>query len=75
MAQWRSAAVALEEQHAQELRELTTEAAQAATQALLELGARSPITPKRWNWSGLVEQQALLHRRRDDVEPDHPRRR
>ncbi len=66
--------MALEEQHAQELRELTTEAAQAATLALLELGARSPIAPERWNGSGLVEQQALLHRRHGDVEPDHPSR-
>ncbi|MFV2065151.1 MAG: hypothetical protein ACC726_16800 [Chloroflexota bacterium] len=74
MAQWRSAAVALEEHHARELRELTTEAAQAATLALLDMGARIPIVPERWNWSGLVEQQQLLHRRRGDVEPDHPGR-
>lgn len=72
MAQWRSAAKELEEQRVQELREMTGEAAQAATLALLELGGRVPIDPERWNHSGLVEQQALFHGRLGGVESDRP---
>ena len=64
MAQWRGAAVALAEQRARELRALTDEEACAAIAALLDLGASLPIPPERERTSGLVIQQALLHRRR-----------
>ena len=75
MAQWRNAASELEEQRVSELQAMTGESAQAATLALLELGASLPTDPRRWNHSGLVEQQALFHRRPGDVEPDRPGRR
>jgi hypothetical protein len=64
MAQWRRAAVALADQRIHELRTLTDEEARAATIALLDLGAALPVAPERERTSGLVTQQALLHRQR-----------
>jgi hypothetical protein len=64
MATWRAAARALEAQRTSELRDLTDDAARAATLALLELGASTPLPPERVSSSGLVEQQAILHRLR-----------
>ena len=72
MAQWRAAATALEQQRVEELRGMTDETAQAATLALLDLGAHLPIDPARLDGSGLVEQQALFHRRRGGVESHRP---
>lgn len=63
MAQWRGAAVALAEQREKELRALTDAEALAASEALLSLAALLPLRPDRLTTSGLVCQQALLHRR------------
>jgi hypothetical protein len=64
MAQWRRAGLELAEQRIHELRTLTDEEARAATLALLELAASLPVAPEREHTSGLVVQQALLHRKR-----------
>ncbi len=63
MAQWRAAALALEEQRRQEIRSLTTERALAAAEALLALASPAMLGAERRTWSGLVEQQRLLHGR------------
>jgi hypothetical protein len=62
LQQWEAARPALEEQHTRELREMTDEQAQAAADALLEIGASLPLDPARRTYSGLVEQQILFHR-------------
>jgi hypothetical protein len=64
LAQWRSAAAALDEQHKLELRTLVESEALAASDALLSLALLVPIDPARLTDSGLVRQQALFHRRR-----------
>jgi hypothetical protein len=64
MEQWRRAGPALEEQRVRELREMTDKQARAATVDLLDLGARVPLPPERWQWSGLVVQQQIFHKRR-----------
>jgi hypothetical protein len=64
MAQWRAATAALAEQRRRELRELTDELGLAAADAVLALASPATLTPERRNGSGLVEQQAILHRRR-----------
>lgn len=63
MAQWRSAAIALAEQRAMELGDLTDADALAASDALLSLALMVPIDPTRLTGSGLVRQQELFHRR------------
>jgi hypothetical protein len=47
-----------------ELRALDPPRALRATDALLDAAARVPLLPARRTWSGLVELQRLLHRRR-----------
>jgi hypothetical protein len=64
LAQWRNASVALAQQRARELRELTATAALAASEAVLSLALSLPVSPKRLTSSGLVRQQELLCRRR-----------
>lgn len=64
MAQWRRAAVALEEQHKRELLALSHAEGLAASDALLSLALVVPLDPSRIAHSGLVQQQALFHRRR-----------
>jgi hypothetical protein len=64
MEQWRSAAKALEEQRKQELGAMSDAEALAASEALLSLALVVPINPDRLTDSGLVQQQALFHRRR-----------
>ncbi len=67
MAQWRIAAVELEDFKRQELQALTEEQAGAASDLLLQ-GLDFPRPPSwRDHHSGLVEQQCLFHR-------GHPRR-
>jgi len=63
-AQWREAGKALAEQRARELATMTDEEALAASEAVLALAALAPLDPRRLEASGLVEQQALLHRHR-----------
>ena len=64
LRQWRAAGPALEEVRRRELRDLSDEEALAATEDLLSMAQMSPLPPERLAWSGLVTQQALLHRRR-----------
>lgn len=64
MAQWRAAGPALEKVRERELRALTDEEALSAAEDLLSLAASTPLPPERFLSSGLVVQQALLHRRR-----------
>lgn len=64
LKQWRAAGPALEEVRRRELRELRDDEALAAAEALLSLAASSPLPEERRVSSGLVAQQALLHRRR-----------
>jgi hypothetical protein len=64
MEQWRSGATALEEQRRMELRQLTTQGALAASEALLALASSTSLPAWRRSNSGLVEQQAILHRPR-----------
>ena len=60
--QWKRAETALAEQRTKELQEMTPEQALDASEALLELGAKSRLSPARRFSSGLVEQQALFHK-------------
>jgi hypothetical protein len=62
--QWREAGAALDAVRRRELRELTPERALAAMDALLSMGATTPLPAARVAFSGLVEQQALFLRLR-----------
>ena len=64
MAQWRAAAVALADQRARELADMTDAAALAAAEAVLSLAALASLHVDRLESSGLVELEALLHRHR-----------
>jgi hypothetical protein len=63
MSQWRRAAGALERQRKDELRALSEREALAASEALLSLFHLTALDPDRITSSGLVQQQALFHRR------------
>ncbi|MGH9366132.1 MAG: hypothetical protein ACRD3M_00470 [Thermoanaerobaculia bacterium] len=63
LRQWESAGPALAEQRKRELRALSERAALASSEALLSLATTVPLNPIRRSHSGLVEQQALFHRR------------
>jgi hypothetical protein len=63
MAQWRRAGAALARVRAHELAHLSADAALAASNALLALGASVPPSVERLTWSGLIEFQRYLHRR------------
>ncbi len=63
LQQWNDAGPALAANRRQELMHLSDERALAASEALLSLVTTVTLNPKRFRWSGLVEQQALLHRR------------
>ena len=61
--QWKEAGPALAAQRREELLHLSDERALAASEALLALVTTVTLSPGRRRWSGLVEQQALFHRR------------
>lgn len=63
MRQWKAAGPALREVRLRELRGLSDEEALAAADELLSMACLEPLPEERLVWSGLVEQQALLHRR------------
>jgi hypothetical protein len=65
MLQWKRAARALADQKKQELSRITHEQALLASEALLALAPLSTFPPSRVTTSGLVQQQAFLHRRRN----------
>lgn len=62
-AQWRDAAEGLADQRRRDLREMSDADALAAAENLLSLAATVILNPARRVSSGLVEQQAILHRR------------
>jgi hypothetical protein len=64
MAQWRQAGAALERVRADELARLDDADALAASEALLALSATVPLPMDRVTWSGLIDCQRLLHRKR-----------
>jgi hypothetical protein len=53
----------LEEQRWRELARLSESDALAAADALIAAAVLVPLPESRRTWSGLVEQQALFHRR------------
>ena len=63
MRQWESAARELAEQRRKDLAALTEARALAASEAVLALVGSARLRPGRRTHSGLVEQQAILHRR------------
>jgi len=63
LRQWRDAGPALAAQRREELSHLSDERALAASEALLSLVTTVALSPGRRRRSGLVEQQALFHRR------------
>ena len=63
LRQWKEAGPALAAQRREELVHLSDERALAASEALLSLVTTVTLNPRRRHWSGLVEQQALFHRR------------
>jgi hypothetical protein len=64
MAQWRQAGAALERVRADELARLGDADALAASEVLLALGATVPLPMDRVTWSGLIDCQRRLHRKR-----------
>jgi hypothetical protein len=63
LRQWNDAGPALAALRREELLHLSDERALAASEALLSLVTTVTLSPGRRYWSGLVEQQALFHRR------------
>jgi hypothetical protein len=61
--QWARAQTALRDQRARELRALSDDRALAAAEALLAIVDLGILPERRRSSSGLVEQQAVLHRR------------
>jgi len=62
--QWQETGKLLEEIRRKELRAMTDEEAREASDHVLSLAGHFPLPPNRVAWSGLIEQQALFHRRR-----------
>ena len=63
LRRWKEAGPALAAKRREELLHLSDERALAASEALLSLVTTVTLSPGRRRWSGLVEQQALFHRR------------
>jgi len=63
-AQWVSAGPALARVRAEELAALTPAQALAASDALLAIGATTPLPASRRTWSGLIDLQRWLARAR-----------
>ena len=61
---WAETGRLLEEQRWAELSRLSEEDARAASDALILAAAATPLPEGRRTWSGIVELQAYLHRRR-----------
>ena len=61
--QWAETGRLLEEIRWRELATLDPETALHASDTLIEAAMRVPLPPHRREWSGLIEQQAILHRR------------
>lgn len=63
LRQWNDAGPALAANRRTELMHLSDERALAASDALLSLATTVSLNLRRLRWSGLVEQQAIFHRR------------
>jgi hypothetical protein len=63
IAQWRAAGDALRAQRARELAALSDEEALAAAETLLTVADAAGLPPVQRTSSGLVQQQALFHRK------------
>jgi len=63
LRQWNDAGPALAANRREALLHLSGEHALVASEALLSLVTTVSLSPQRLGWSGLVEQQALFHRR------------
>jgi anti-sigma factor RsiW len=63
IAQWQAARPALRAQRASELAALSDAEALAAADALLTVAAAAGLAPASHDSSGLVQQQALFHRK------------
>lgn len=61
---WAETGRLLDEIRWRELASLDADRALAASDALIDAALRTPLPVRRRTWSGLVEQQAVLHRRR-----------
>jgi len=64
MAQWQRASRALAEVRAEELAHLSAADALAAAETLLGLSANASLSAARLTWSGLIDFQRSIHRRR-----------
>jgi hypothetical protein len=64
MAQWRRSTAALAQVRADELSHLPAADTLAATDTLLAIGATMPLSVERLTWSGLIEFQRYVYRRR-----------
>lgn len=62
--QWIEGGKLVDEIRRRELREMTEEQARQASENVLSLAANFPLPARRVTSSGLIEQQALFHRRR-----------
>lgn len=62
--QWVETGKLLDEIRRQELRSMTEDQARQASENVLSLAGNFPLPARRVTWSGLIEQQALFHRRR-----------
>jgi hypothetical protein len=62
--QWGETGRFLEELRRSELRAMSDEKGREISEMLLSLAESFPLSQRRRTWSGLVEQQALFHRRR-----------
>ncbi|HSB81808.1 MAG TPA: hypothetical protein VLM91_23765 [Candidatus Methylomirabilis sp.] len=63
LRQWKDAGPALAAIRRGELLHLSDARALAASEALLSLVTTVTLSSRRLRWSGLVEQQAVFHRR------------
>ncbi len=63
IAQWRAAGDALRAQRARELAALSDEEVLAAAETLLTVADAAGLPPVQRTTSGLVQQQALFHRK------------
>jgi len=63
LEQWKNAGVELAAERKKALRRMSHERVLAASDALLALADPSKLSPARRQTSGLVQQQALFHRR------------
>lgn len=63
MGQWQDAASALQQQKVKDLRNLSDSEACRAVESLLSLAGQIYTDPKRWQTSGLVEQQRWFQKK------------